>query len=144
MDIVEVTMPPTQPRFDDGTNSCTNGRSTAISPATPMPTTKRQTERKIHPYWSGVRAMMPVAREKLSAVAINTLRRPMRSAIQPQKTAPGIAPTPAARRIVPDSRNVSFHAPTMSASTYPIRKKSKKSEHVADDRGRNDLPLVQR
>jgi hypothetical protein len=37
--------------------------------------------------------------------------------LHPQKKPPGIAPIPAARRIVPDSRNVSFHSPTMKAST---------------------------
>jgi len=36
--------------------------------------------------------MSPVASEKLSTVATNTLRRPIRSAIHPQKKAPGIAP----------------------------------------------------
>ena len=71
--------------------------------------------------------MMPVASEKLRTVAINTLRRPMRSAIHPQKKAPGIDPTPAAKRITPDWINVSFHCVTMKTSTYPIRKKSKKS-----------------
>ena len=60
--------------------------------------------------------MSPVASEKLSTVATNTLRRPIRSAVHPQKKAPGIAPIPAARRIVPDWRNVNFHSPTMKAS----------------------------
>jgi hypothetical protein len=35
-------------------------------------------------------------------VAINTLRRPILSAIQPQKKAPGMAPMPADSRIQAD------------------------------------------
>ena len=85
-----------------GTNSCTSGRSTTTRPAAPAPTKKRNTERKIQPPLSGVSAMMPVAIEKLSAVAINTLRRPILSAIQPQKKAPGMAPMPADSRIHAD------------------------------------------
>src|SRR6266851_3335425 len=37
---------------------------------------------------------VPVANTTLTAVAMNTLRRPKRSAIQPQKKAPGTAPRP--------------------------------------------------
>jgi hypothetical protein len=48
---------------------------------------------------------------------MNTLRRPIRSAIHPQKNAPGMDPIPAASRITPDSRNVSFHCVTMKTST---------------------------
>ncbi len=61
--------------------------------------------------------MMPVASETLSAVAMNTVRRPMRSAIQPQKKAPGTAPSPEDRRIIADCPNVRCHEPTMNAST---------------------------
>src|SRR5256885_1938071 len=43
--ITQVTKPPTQPRLEDGMNSCTSGRSTQYSPPTPSPTKKRMTER---------------------------------------------------------------------------------------------------
>src|SRR6185312_10140760 len=97
----EVTRPPTQPRFDAGTYSCTSVVSTANNPDTPKPTKNRNTVRKIQSL-SGVSAMMPVAMEKLSAVPMNALRRPILSAIQPQKNAPGTAPTPADSRIIAD------------------------------------------
>ena len=99
---VLVTSPPIQPRFDAGTNSCTSGKSTTTRPAAPAPTKKRKTLRKIQPPLSGVNAMMPVASEKFRAVAMNTLRRPILSAIQPQKNAPGTAPIPADSRIQAD------------------------------------------
>src|SRR5262249_20692859 len=43
---------------------------------------------------SGVAAMTPLASEMVSSVAMNALRRPMRSAIQPQKMAPSTVPAP--------------------------------------------------
>ena len=79
----EVTSPPTKPRLEEGTNSWTNGRSTVKRPATPKPTKKRQTLRKIQPPRSGVSAITPVASEKFSAVMMKTVRRPIRSASQP-------------------------------------------------------------
>ncbi len=97
----EVTSPPTQPRFEAGTYSCTSVVSTANSPDTPKPTKKRNTVRNTQSL-SGVSAMMPVATEKFSAVPMNALRRPILSATQPQKKAPGTAPTPAASRIIAD------------------------------------------
>ncbi len=51
----------------------------------------------------GVSASTPVASATLTAVSMNTLRRPILSAIQPQKKAPGTAPTPEASRISADS-----------------------------------------
>jgi hypothetical protein len=43
--ITQVTMPPTQPRLEEGMNSCTSGRSTQYSPPTPTPTKKRMIAR---------------------------------------------------------------------------------------------------
>lgn len=73
--------------------------SSAIIPALPKPTKKRKNAKNAQPgisqFWPGVKYMMPVAIATLSAVSINTVRRPMRSPIQPQKKAPGTAPRPA-------------------------------------------------
>jgi hypothetical protein len=80
--------------------------STAIKPALPKPTKKRKNDRKIQPLTqrpgSGVKDMIPVAKATLRAVKMNTLRRPMRSPIQPQKKPPRTAPTPAEIRISAD------------------------------------------
>ena len=40
--ITQVTRPPTQPRLEEGMNSCTSGRSTQYRPPTPVPTKKRR------------------------------------------------------------------------------------------------------
>ena len=80
--------------------------STAISPALPKPTKKRKNDKKIQPGTQpaspGVKYMIPVATATLRAVRMNTVRRPMRSPIQPQKKAPGTAPRPAEIRISAD------------------------------------------
>ena len=67
--------------------------------------------------WPGVMAMMPVAIATFSAVAMNTVRRPILSAIQPQKNAPGTAPRPDEIRIIADWPKVSCQEPMMKAST---------------------------
>ena len=68
-----------------------------------MPTKRRNTARNsqplIQPFGPGVSAMIPVASATLSAVRMNTLRRPILSATQPQKNAPGTAPMPDDSRI---------------------------------------------
>ena len=100
--IAAVTMPPIIPRLAAGMNSCTSGRSTQYRPPTPKPTKKRNTVRKTQPF-SGVSARIPVATEKLITVAMKTLRRPIRSASQPQNQAPAIAPMPEESRMIADS-----------------------------------------
>ena len=69
-----------------------------------MPTKNRKIDRNsqpsIQPPGPGVKAMMAVAIARLIAVAMNTLRRPILSATQPQKKAPGTAPMPEANRII--------------------------------------------
>ena len=66
-----------------------------------MPTKKRQIDRNSQPC-SGVNAIAPVAIEKFSTVRIITVRRPILSAIQPQKIEPIGAPIPDDSRIAPD------------------------------------------
>jgi hypothetical protein len=60
-------------------------------------------------------AMMPVANATLSAVAMNTVRRPIRSAVQPQKKAPGTAPRPEDSRITADCPYVRCQSLRMNA-----------------------------
>ena len=66
-----------------------------------MPTKNRQIDRNSQPY-CGVNAIAPVAMEKFSTVRIITLRRPIRSAIQPQNSEPNGAPMPDESNIAPD------------------------------------------
>ena len=82
MGTAAVTKPPTMPRLEAGTNSCTRGRSTQYKPPTPNPMRKRNTDMNIHAL-SGVNVRMPVATEKLITVMRKTLRRPILSASQP-------------------------------------------------------------
>jgi hypothetical protein len=60
--------------------------------------------------------------EKFSTVPIKTLRRPMRSASQPQMYAPMMAPMPELISTTADWPKVSFQGPIRKASTKPIRK----------------------
>src|SRR5262252_8415242 len=98
-----VTNALTQPRLLAGMNSCTSGRSTAYRPALPSPTKNRKIERNtqpaIQPFCPGVNAMTAVATARLTDVQMNTLRRPILSATQPQRNAPGTAPRPDDNRI---------------------------------------------
>jgi hypothetical protein len=86
-------------------NSCTNGRSIVKMPALPMPTKIRKNTRKSQPgitaLGPGVKTMMPVASDIMTADQMNTVRRPIRSPSQPQMKAPGTAPRPEANRIAP-------------------------------------------
>ena len=96
-----IDRPLTQPRFEAGTNSCSNGKSTAARPPTPKPTMNRIAAIKIHPF-SGANAITPVARERVRIIIMKTLRRPILSPSQPKIIPPGIAATPEANRIAPD------------------------------------------
>ncbi len=98
---MQVESPTIQPRFEAGTNSWISGKSTAGMPPTPKPTMKRMTARKIQPP-GGVSAMVPVPSEKISTVAMNTLRRPILSPSQPKNQPPGTAATPDANSTVAD------------------------------------------
>ncbi len=121
-----IDRPLTQPRFDAGTNSCSNGRSTAARPPTPSPTMNRIAAMNIHPF-SGARAITPVASERIRIIIMNTVRRPILSPSQPKKIPPGIAAIPEANRIAPDCPNVRCQSLTKNARTNPINAKSKKS-----------------
>ncbi len=121
-----IDRPLTQPRFDAGTNSCSNGKSTAARPPTPKPTMNRIAAMKIQPF-SGANAVAPVANERVRIIIMNTVRRPILSPSQPKKIPPGIDATPEANRIAPDCPNVRCQSFTKNARTKPIKAKSKKS-----------------
>ena len=59
--------------------------------------------------------------EKFSTVPMNTVRRPITSAMRPQMKAPRMAPTPDEVRMIADSPNVRCHGLMMKASTKAIR-----------------------
>ena len=86
-------------------NSCTNGRSIVKMPALPIPTKNRKNIKNSQPgiraAGPGVKTMMPVASEIVTADQMNTVRRPILSPSQPQTNAPGTAPRPEASRIAP-------------------------------------------
>ena len=75
---------------------------------------------------------------------MNTLRRPMRSPIQPQKKAPGTAPRPAETRIT--RRLTIGQLPVLQDEGQHIadQKEIEEIEHIADIRSGDDLPLIGR
>ena len=79
--------------------------------------TLRKIQPATHPVGPGVKYMMPVASARLIAVQMNTWRRPILSATQPQQKAPGTAPIPEDSRMTAACPYVSCHSLVMNANT---------------------------
>src|SRR5436309_1800057 len=97
--------------------------------------------RKVKPC-SGVSANNPVATEKLITVAINTLRRPIRSASQAPD--PGAHNGTDAGREQDDRRLPIGELPgaNYESQNEPDQEIIKKFQHVAENGGEHDAPLV--
>src|SRR5262249_47055302 len=143
-----VVSPLTQPRFEAGTNSCTSGISTPISPAVPKPTKKRQKARKNQP---GIKASgpggknrMPPAPAAFNARTINTLRRPVR--VPPQSPEHRARPRAASRRHQDQRRLAIGQLPVLQDEGEDIadQEKIEEIQHIADIGGSDDLPLIRR